>query len=239
MTIVKFCTNDLNQKKTFSGQQYLLMSNFSFLLKMSAMQLVFVSMALSVLPALATLILLELLYLAICILPYFKHKHLKNCLILIPKITQSVFLLLLEIVLLASYTSLTSQGFSLGPKQQNFLTQLIFYSNLIEYIFLALNIYLVIKLTLEQKKLQKTNQDYKRWVENSNSVLVYKNAAKFTREQADSSYDFYDPLRINPNYVLSEEVDESQVGIFQGRHQKKATKIYPVNLKPKTYRPKI
>lgn len=41
-TIQKFCTNDLKEDKSFSGNTVLLMSNFSFLIKITILHLIFV-----------------------------------------------------------------------------------------------------------------------------------------------------------------------------------------------------
>lgn len=70
LIIVKFCTNDLKENSQFSRVSMLLMSNFAFLLKMSLLQVVFVSMAMFVVLGLVTLMLIEIGYLAILIIPY-------------------------------------------------------------------------------------------------------------------------------------------------------------------------
>ena len=113
MTIISFCTNDLQQKDHYSQAQALLMSNFSFLLKMSFMQTVFVGMAMVPIPGLATLLSVEIIYLASTVGPYLKHRHLKTVLLLIPKVTQSCILLVLEIFLLSFYSRLQQKNYSL------------------------------------------------------------------------------------------------------------------------------
>ena len=87
ITIMQFCTNDLKQNQSFSQVSVLLMCNFSFLLKLSLMQVIFVAMAMNVIPGLAILILLEVLYLLMILVPYCKHIHLRSFLLLIPKVT--------------------------------------------------------------------------------------------------------------------------------------------------------
>lgn len=93
------------------------MSNFSFLLKMSIMQLIFVGMAIIPIPALATLVSLELLYLASSLGVYLKHRHLKSVILLIPKVIQSLILMVLEVFLLIFYSALQKKEFSLTKSQ--------------------------------------------------------------------------------------------------------------------------
>jgi hypothetical protein len=121
------------------------MSNFSFLLKMSVMQLAFVGLACMVIPALSFLITIELLYTWLNIHLYLRDRHLKNCLLLIPKITQSVLLLILEAILLISFTKLEKKAYAIKESHQNDITKFILISNIIEYVFLLLYIYSIVK----------------------------------------------------------------------------------------------
>jgi hypothetical protein len=47
-------------------------------------------------------------------------------------------------------------------------------SNILEYVFLVLNIIYALRLAWEIKKNLKADSRYKEYVENQNSVLVYK-----------------------------------------------------------------
>lgn len=62
MAIASFCTSELQEKQQYSKTQTVLMSNFSFLLKMSLMQVIFVGMAMLPIVGLGTLLSLEILY---------------------------------------------------------------------------------------------------------------------------------------------------------------------------------
>lgn len=73
MTIVTFCTNDLKEKKQFEGKSTLLMSNFSFLIKSSLMQVILVSLCQVPVPALIMLIILEAGYAVVNLAYYLKN----------------------------------------------------------------------------------------------------------------------------------------------------------------------
>lgn len=93
---------------------------------------------------------------------------------MIPKVLQSILLLILETFILFSYTKLKDKNFSLSVSHQERLTKLIFISNMVEYAFLAMNIYLILKTVIVQRKRKTADERYKRYIEDSNSVLVYK-----------------------------------------------------------------
>ena len=86
MTIVEFCTGDLKENHQFSGNTALLMSNFSFLLKSSLMQVIFVSLGAVPIPCLGLLILTEGVYFLQNIVYYAKNRHLKSFFLMLPKI---------------------------------------------------------------------------------------------------------------------------------------------------------
>lgn len=89
------------------------MSNFSFLLKLSLMQLVFVGMAMIPMVGLVTLLLIEAIYLACTLGFYLRHRHLKSILLLIPRVAQSCTMLIMQIFLLVFYSKLQEKDFSL------------------------------------------------------------------------------------------------------------------------------
>jgi large-conductance mechanosensitive channel len=86
MTIVMFCTNDVKEKHQFSGRAALLLSNFSFLLKSSLMQIILVAVCRFPSTALVSLMTLEGVYIALNITQYAKNQHLKSFFLLLPKI---------------------------------------------------------------------------------------------------------------------------------------------------------
>ena len=125
-----------------------------------------------------TLIFLELAYLAALIIPYWKHRHLKTILLFVPKILQAVLMLIVECLILAYYSGLREKELSLTTSEQKQLTTLLFISNIVEYVFLALNIFLLAKMFLEQRNRKKSDERYRKHVEDSNSVFVYKEVAE-------------------------------------------------------------
>lgn len=138
------------------------------------MQPVFVGLAMIPVPALGLLLIIELTYMVAITVPYLKHKHLKSLLLWLPKIAQSLLLLGIESMLLLFYLKLEDVSLPLKRSSQKIITSTIFVSNMLEYIFLILNIYLLIKLTLAQKKRIKTDKKYQKHIESKNSALVYK-----------------------------------------------------------------
>lgn len=128
------------------------------------MQLVFVGMAMIPIPGLASLLLIESLYLASTLGVYLKHSHLKNLLLLIPKVSQSLILIILEIFLLVFYSRLENKFLSLTKSQQTKIGSLIFFSSIIEYLFLGLHIFWIVKILLEKRKKEMTDMEYKDYV---------------------------------------------------------------------------
>lgn len=174
MVIVKFCTNDLEQKNGYSIVQIMLMSNFALLFKLSLMQLVFVGMAMIPIAGLVTLLGLELVYMGVTIVLFLKHRRLSNLILAIPKFIQSVLLMLVEILLLLYFAKLQKAEFSLTKSQQKNLTNLIFASNLVEYAFLGLGIFIIAKIYCDRNKKQMADARYKRYLRDRTSALVYK-----------------------------------------------------------------
>lgn len=150
------------------------MSNFSFLLKLSLMQLVFAGMAMTPVAGLVTLILIEVLYLGSTLGLYLRRRHLRSVVLLIPRVAQSFIMLVLQFLLLTFYTKLQETDFSLSKTQQSSLGNLIFISNIFEYLFLGLNIFLVVKMALETRRKQKANSHYREYLQNRSSVIVYR-----------------------------------------------------------------
>lgn len=174
MTVVNFSTNDLIQKESYSGNRLILISNFSFLLKISVMQLVIIGLTASPMPALIIMLVLELVYLGFNVIYFCKHRHLKSIILLIPRIAQPLALITAESLLLYNLLQFKSKAWALSESLQKFLIRLIFISNILEYIFLVLNIILIIKTSISDKKLMQSNPDYKRIMESKNDVIIYR-----------------------------------------------------------------
>lgn len=174
MTIVNFSTEDLKQKKSFSGHRLILMSNFSFVLKICIMQLIIISLIKSPIPALFMMLVLELVYLGFNVAYFCKYRHLKSFLLLIPRIAQPIALITAEGLLLYNLFKFEDKAWTLNEGAQKFLIKLIFCSNILEYIFLALSIFLMIKIAISDKKLKQSNPEYKKIIESKSEVIVYR-----------------------------------------------------------------
>lgn len=105
-TIAQFCINDLKQKRAFSENTFLLMFNFSFLVKLSMMHMILVSIPLMPKVGLFLLCGIEGGYVIMTLYQYIKSNHLKSFLLLIPKLAQSLFLLVIEAYILKSFWDL-------------------------------------------------------------------------------------------------------------------------------------
>lgn len=160
------------------------MSNFSFLLKLSTMQLILVGFNKSPVVAFLFLIPLELVYLGINTVYFCKHKHLKSIILLIPKIAQPLALILAETIMLFGLLGFKDKTSSLSESTQRFLINLILYSNILEYIFLVLNIFLIIKIACSDRQRAKTDPEFKKMVEAKNQVIVYR-SSRYVEEWMD------------------------------------------------------
>ena len=174
LTVMHFSTNDLQQKKSYSGNRIILMSNFSFLLKLSVMQVILVGFNKSPVPAFFLLLSLELAYLGINVVYFFKHQHLKSIILLIPKIAQPLALILAEVVMLVNLLGFEDKNSTLTEPTQRFLIKVILYSNILEYVFLVLNIILIIKIALSDRQRMKSDSEYKKMMESKSKVIIYK-----------------------------------------------------------------
>jgi len=113
-TIQKFCTNDLRKKSQFSKNTFVMVSNYTFLLRICFIHIVLV--ALPYLPGfqLSILIILEISYLSSSVFKYKRDKHLKSIRYLIVKVWQSLFLLSLETIIAFAYMSLEDKKSHIG-----------------------------------------------------------------------------------------------------------------------------
>lgn len=173
-TIIDFCCSDIKEKKNFSGKSSILMSNFSFLIKMSLMQVFFVGLSSFPVICLIGLLILEVVYMGSNLFCYIKYCHLKSFLMIIPKITQSIFLLLIESLMLNSYLRLVDNNFPLPENTQNSLSTLFMVSNFVEYAVLLLTIVMIVRMFCQEKSRKQVDPNYKVYIEEKDSFLIYK-----------------------------------------------------------------
>ena len=74
---------------------------------------------------------------------------------------------------------------------------LLLVSNIVEYLSLALNIFLIIKTTINQRRRKKTDERYRKYVEDSNSVFVYKQVEQTQTIPSESKNSLIDDSQIN------------------------------------------
>ena len=165
MTIVNFCTNDIKQKNQYSEMPILLMSNFSFLLKASMMQVIVVGLCQFPSPALGLMIALESLYVGVDLIQYLKHQHLKSFAIFLLRITSSLLILTVEFCLLIPYIKLESWSYQLSPASQNVVIKAILISGYTEYGLFGINILVVLSMMFQEKKRKSADQNYKKFSE--------------------------------------------------------------------------
>ena len=83
----------------------------------------------------------------------------------IPKVGQSVALLVVEILIFASFKGLKGPKFNFSDSSQNLIIKVIFYSNFLEYGFMLMHIFMMISLVLTERKKKQQDPDYKKWTE--------------------------------------------------------------------------
>lgn len=106
LAITEFCTESAKEDKAFWGHRAVLMFNFSFLLKASFTQIVFVGLANYPQAALIILLSTETGFIAFIILVEVRLKHLKSILLLIPRVVQSLLIITLEAFFLVYFLRL-------------------------------------------------------------------------------------------------------------------------------------
>jgi hypothetical protein len=137
------------------------MSNFSFLIKSSLMQVIFVSLGSVPCACLAVLVVTEGVYFLHNVVYYAKNRHLRSVFLILPKVIQSIFLLVVEISMLRSYFNLENPKFSLPISSQNFITQVIKISTIAEYGLLFINICVIIMAMVQRSQRKKKDPKFK------------------------------------------------------------------------------
>jgi hypothetical protein len=120
------------------------------------------------------LISLELAYVAFTLTAYISNRHLKSFLFIIPRMTQSIFLLLISAVLLISYVRLEEWYFPISEGAQQAVSKILFISNLVEYALMLLSLGIIVGLFFMERKLKKTDEKYRKYVEQKKSFLIFK-----------------------------------------------------------------
>ena len=80
------------------------------------MQVLLVSLSNFPVPALVMLLILELSYLGVSVVSYVNKKHLKSFFLLLPKIIQSLLIMIVESCLLLGFIGLENRNFALSPE---------------------------------------------------------------------------------------------------------------------------
>lgn len=161
-TIKAFCTNDLVPNQEYRKKWPLLMSNFSFLLKLSISQVIVVSTATWPVVGCCMAMLLELLYITVNFFSYLNHKHIRSVFLLIPRLTQSLILFAIESLLLLSYSNLETSHQALSSSRQNTIIWIIAGANFAEYLFLLLNLFVIVKSLVSDYRRKKVDPAFKK-----------------------------------------------------------------------------
>jgi hypothetical protein len=102
------------------------------------------------------LMILEIVYFVSSSGYYFKKKHIRSLILLLPKIWQSLYLLIIEIIMLVAYCKLDDKKIdTFGKKTQIFLVNFVMIGTIAEYVILGLNItFMIFTIYLEKKVLK-------------------------------------------------------------------------------------
>lgn len=173
-TIVVFCTEDLVQKKEFSGKTAILMSNFSFLLKSCLNQVVLVSISLFPIPALSIFITIELTYSIYVLVLYLRFQHLKSVLLIVPKILSSALIMICAGCQLWYYIQLHDRTLPLGPKSQNGIIKVIMVSSFIEYGIIFLEMLAVVRYAFQHHFRKKRDIKFRQFSDKKETFLEFK-----------------------------------------------------------------
>ena len=133
-----------------------------------------VGLSTSITTVLVLLLTLELAYFTFVLAQYCKYRHLRSFILLVPRVSQSISLILIEFIFLILHLKLLDRFNPLKNSSQDLLFRVFFYSNLIEYAILALNIYLLVETQLSERKKKKTSDKYKEYVEEKSSAFIYQ-----------------------------------------------------------------
>ena len=138
------------------------MFNFSFLVKLALMHMILVSVPLMPKVGLFMLCGIEGGYVILTLYQYIKSRHLKSFLLLIPKLAQSLFLLVIEGYILKSFWDLEEPKLAIPVANQQILIKMILIASFAEYGFLLINIFYIVQMLCLEWKKKKKDPDYKK-----------------------------------------------------------------------------
>ena len=164
LAITEFCTESAKEDKAFWGHRAVLMFNFSFLLKASFTQIVFVGLANYPQAALIILLSTETGFIAFIILVEVRLKHLKSILLLIPRVVQSLLIITLEAFFLVYFLRLDDKKQELPETAQLRIIKLILIANFVEYAIMILELFTIIRQIIAHRKGLK-DPIYKQFIE--------------------------------------------------------------------------
>ena len=114
--IQNFCRYDLRREESFNKVTFIMISNFTFLLRVLCINLIIVALWNLPVLQLAALLIVERFYLSNILQKYRKKKHLKSLWYLYPKIIQSAFILIFELTITITYLFVLSDYSKPLPK---------------------------------------------------------------------------------------------------------------------------
>ena len=162
LTIQRFCTNDLKKDISFSKKTMILVSNYTFLLRLLCIHLLLVGFVQMPGIQLFLLISVESYYLAVSVTKYLRKKHLRSLRFLIPKVGQSAFLLTFELVLFFHLMFKTEdRRRPVKLSVQRLLMNILLFATLFEYLVLIVNmVWLVVELIKNRNQKQEDFLEY-------------------------------------------------------------------------------
>lgn len=169
--IQKFCKDPLTPQMKDSTNPLVCISNFSIDIKLALINIVIVG--LTVLPgmALATIILLELLYLTLNITTYCRLRHYSSWVLLTEQMLRALLYLICVTYLFISYLGLKKVYWMFNAGTQESLAILLLIGRLAEYLFLIM---MVLSIIVEQiqnfLKKRKEQQGTKKTILNPKTI---------------------------------------------------------------------
>ena len=175
-TVQLFCTNDLKKDQSFTKKTFILVSNYTFLLRVSAVHIIIIALPYMPVFQLSLLIVLELGYLAVSLVKYIQKKHLRSLRLLIPKVWQSLYLLVIELIFLFSFLGLKNRQQSLSKTTQVNLVYYITVGTIAEFIIMLMNIvFLIYQIYLEKKVLKNDPKGSEKLIKSSEFFIYVQN----------------------------------------------------------------
>lgn len=96
-TIQRFCTSDLKPNTMFNKNLTILILNYTFLLRILLLHVIIVGLTQFAGIQIVLMVMIELFYIIFTLVKYFSKRHLRSIRFLIPRVGQSIFLLIFEI----------------------------------------------------------------------------------------------------------------------------------------------